>query len=248
MTTSYTRRARPTTYKGINMRSRLEAAYAQHLDAFHESWEYEGRAFANESGQYLPDFTFPDMPHMFHEIKPTRAMAYEALDDMHVILDTEPDASLVALYPHGDYINGNPEWFAADRCMPLQGCGRDICTRPVPRRAIQAPIRFSDYGSVYCPACAPGMYSTPTHLYDYDAYLGGTDGHRPAITLYFVCEYEHHYFAISLINHEGDTMPSYRILNENEVDLEADSTWPQEQTNKFADRRRQPDAEDPIYG
>ena len=38
------------------MRSRTEAAYAAQLDAADLEWEYEPRCFADESGQYLPDF------------------------------------------------------------------------------------------------------------------------------------------------------------------------------------------------
>lgn len=48
--------ARPTVYKGIQMRSRLEAGFAAWLDREHLTWEYEPCAFATEAGQYLPDF------------------------------------------------------------------------------------------------------------------------------------------------------------------------------------------------
>ncbi len=48
--------ARPTTYNGVKMRSRLEAAYAEQFDAFGWSWEYEPGCFSSYSGQYLPDF------------------------------------------------------------------------------------------------------------------------------------------------------------------------------------------------
>ena len=48
---------RPTIYKGIHMRSRLEASFAQWLDSWpFLHWEYEPCAFASEGGQYLPDF------------------------------------------------------------------------------------------------------------------------------------------------------------------------------------------------
>lgn len=47
---------RPTTYKGIEMRSRLEAKVAAWFDHTGRDWEYEPRAFADERGQYLPDF------------------------------------------------------------------------------------------------------------------------------------------------------------------------------------------------
>lgn len=53
-------KARPTLYKGIQMRSRLEADYAAHLDSDGTPWEYEPTCFANERGQWLPDFrTWP---------------------------------------------------------------------------------------------------------------------------------------------------------------------------------------------
>jgi hypothetical protein len=48
--------ARATTYKGVRMRSRLEADYAAYLDAQGKRWEYEPECFASENGQWLPDF------------------------------------------------------------------------------------------------------------------------------------------------------------------------------------------------
>jgi hypothetical protein len=49
-------RARPTTYNGIEMRSRFEARVAAFLDDLGIEWEYELRAFASGRKQYLPDF------------------------------------------------------------------------------------------------------------------------------------------------------------------------------------------------
>lgn len=42
------------------MRSRLEAGFAQILDAqnYRTEWQYEPRCYADTSGQYLPDFRF----------------------------------------------------------------------------------------------------------------------------------------------------------------------------------------------
>lgn len=54
-------KARPTIYKGIQMRSRLEAGYAAWLDLWGFDWEYEPQAFASEKGQYLPDFLLKDV-------------------------------------------------------------------------------------------------------------------------------------------------------------------------------------------
>lgn len=54
-------KARPTTYKGVQMRSRLEAGFAQWLDRWRVSWAYEPRCFASDKGQYLPDFVLEDV-------------------------------------------------------------------------------------------------------------------------------------------------------------------------------------------
>jgi hypothetical protein len=63
--------ARPTLYKGIKMRSRLEADYAATLDRDGCSWEYEPTCFAGENDQWLPDFGIAhhDM-HTYVELKP----------------------------------------------------------------------------------------------------------------------------------------------------------------------------------
>lgn len=50
-------KARPTTYKGIQMRSRLEAHFAAMLDGWpNVTWEYEPTCFAGPNNQWLPDF------------------------------------------------------------------------------------------------------------------------------------------------------------------------------------------------
>lgn len=92
-------RARPTTYKGIQMRSRLEASWAAFFDEQGRTWEYEPMCFADETGQYLPDFRVHGLPHtgpIYVEIKPP-------LDDdelrgvarrMAIIWQSEPDVEL----------------------------------------------------------------------------------------------------------------------------------------------------------
>lgn len=71
---------RPTIYKGIKMRSRLEASFAQWLDSWpFLCWEYEPCAFASEDGQYLPDFRAEGFraawldgdQHVYFEVKPS---------------------------------------------------------------------------------------------------------------------------------------------------------------------------------
>ena len=90
--------ARPTTYKGIPMRSRLEAHWAAWFDIKGVEWEYEPRAFANERGQYLPDFLLPPCGlrtcPIYFEVKPTLEAAYAVLPRMEIILESDPGAVL----------------------------------------------------------------------------------------------------------------------------------------------------------
>lgn len=99
--------ARPTVYKGIQMRSRLEAQAAQKLDALHWAWEYEPQCFANEGAQYLPDFSIDLLPHpRYVEVKPgpilTDPLALgKAIGRMQIIWDSEPDAELILMVGEG---------------------------------------------------------------------------------------------------------------------------------------------------
>jgi hypothetical protein len=101
--------ARPTTYKGIAMRSRLEARYAAGLDRQGVRWAYEPRAYANGQGQYLPDFELLNPPGgvpVFIEVRPTLERAYQALAQMQIVLDSVPDAFLMVDIP------GECAWFS----------------------------------------------------------------------------------------------------------------------------------------
>ena len=70
---------RPTTYKGIKMRSRLEAGFAQWCDGEYPPipWEYEPACFAGDDGrQYLPDFKIRmelvgEVRSFYVEVKPS---------------------------------------------------------------------------------------------------------------------------------------------------------------------------------
>lgn len=65
---------RPTIYRGIRMRSRLEADFAAALDRHDQLWEYEPDCFAGDQGQWLPDFgcrrSVDDPLALFIEVKP----------------------------------------------------------------------------------------------------------------------------------------------------------------------------------
>ena len=97
---STTWKARPTTYKGIEMRSRLEATYAASLDAEGECWSYEPRAYADDRGQYLPDFEVVyGATRLFIEVRPTVTKALEAMGRMEIIWSSEPTAFLMIDVP-----------------------------------------------------------------------------------------------------------------------------------------------------
>lgn len=90
-------KARPTVYRGIQMRSRLEAAVAGRLDEGGFDWEYEPKVFAGRRGQYLPDFLVKGTGagDLYLEVKPTIEAALRILPRMQVIRESEPDALLV---------------------------------------------------------------------------------------------------------------------------------------------------------
>lgn len=103
-------KARPTVYAGIQMRSRLEATFAELTDRLGVQWEYEPRAYgAMGRRQYLPDFEIRLKDGKFSyyvEVRPTPDLAYLAMERMTVIWESEPDAGLIVTTPHG------PSWVA----------------------------------------------------------------------------------------------------------------------------------------
>lgn len=65
-------KAIPTTYNGINFRSRLESKFARMLDAFHIRFVYEPmRVRTGDKGSYTIDFFIPDQ-QLYVELKPKR--------------------------------------------------------------------------------------------------------------------------------------------------------------------------------
>lgn len=105
--------ARPTTYKGIQMRSRLEADYASALDRDGETWKYEPKCFAGPNGQWLPDFRVG--VNVYIEVKPASLAIWdsEAQVDVYTRIDkiltqmtvtwlSEPDALVhLVLWDYG---------------------------------------------------------------------------------------------------------------------------------------------------
>lgn len=102
--------ARPTVYKGIRMRSRLEADYAGALDRDGEKWEYEPTCFGAADDQWLPDFRI-GADGIYVELKPAYLMAFDGtspfetydrvdkiLKRMAVAWESEPDATLMLVF------------------------------------------------------------------------------------------------------------------------------------------------------
>lgn len=105
--------ARPTTYNGIRMRSRLEARFAAKLDEWRAQWTYEPLAYANAHGQYLPDFRLApvlgddgsiEVPPAFIEVRPTWERGFLALTSMQIIWDSEPSALLLITVPESPMV------------------------------------------------------------------------------------------------------------------------------------------------
>lgn len=118
--------ARPTFYNGIKMRSRLEAGFAQWLDLWGYEWKYEPSAFANETGQYLPDFWVARIPFLrgdstvvdrecFIEVKPKIPADLNALTRrMSITRGSHPHACLLVVYPGGPPLELIPEMMPDD--------------------------------------------------------------------------------------------------------------------------------------
>jgi len=103
--------ARPTIYRGVAMRSRLEARYAAVMDERGDAWIYEPRCFASSEGQYLPDFGVrcdgcetTSEPHWsYDEVKPLVPKLLPKWEDMarwaRIIRESEPYAHLDLAVP-----------------------------------------------------------------------------------------------------------------------------------------------------
>lgn len=100
--------SRRTAYRGVLMRSRLEAAFARYLDDRQIRWIYEPALFGPPGRGYLPDFRLVrDDGWHFAEVKPTVAQAEAAKTRIEIIWETYPDAVLVVVSAQ------QSRWFAA---------------------------------------------------------------------------------------------------------------------------------------
>jgi hypothetical protein len=116
--------ARPTIYKGHQMRSRLEASYAAECDYLGVTWEYEPMCFADQSGQYLPDFAVNYggiSGEWYVEVKAPHVDHLAALARMHIIRQSEPGARLSVVAQMAGQGHGLPFSVTA-KCEPNEPC------------------------------------------------------------------------------------------------------------------------------
>lgn len=162
-------RARPTTYRGVRMRSRLEAFSASWFDSMGIAWEYEPDCFADETGQYLPDFRLTglvvlgELRPVYVEVKPpgevTRRTVGGMFRQMERIWSSAGTAGLLIFSADDEGFHfpplrmpGPPSvtyrdafWLRCPRCSRV---GIDALWR--------MEVPYSDAEPWTCPSCGPG--------------------------------------------------------------------------------------------
>ena len=126
-------KAIPTTYHGIEFRSKLEAKYAQAFDRLGIVWEYEGHGFRFDDGTcYCPDFYMPELDTYF-EVKgfvdddSKRKIQLLAMECKRVAIGlADGDVGLLVGYPPGSMENDDGPNFYVDNAIPTRcnSCGK----------------------------------------------------------------------------------------------------------------------------
>lgn len=190
-----TRRGTPTVYRGVRMRSRLEAMVASWFDNRRLQWEYEPVCFGDEEGQYYPDFLVKPIRVMgrndqalYVEVKPAD-LAGQALGSlltrMESIWSSEPDAYLAVCAPNDatfhqfpvHWFRNSEKWTAPDgvwvRCRRCSLTGLDSRSR------LQQPFEVDGIPTVepwICPSCERNCgfeIDVPWHSAEYYAMTAG---------------------------------------------------------------------------
>ena len=126
-------KAIPTTYRGIEFRSKLEAKYAQAFDRLGIVWEYEGHGFAFDDGTwYCPDFYMPEIDTYF-EVKGVlddasmNKVILLAKEQQRVVVGPpDGDAGIFIGYKPGDIVGENSQGYYVDNAIPTKcsACGK----------------------------------------------------------------------------------------------------------------------------
>lgn len=100
-----------TQYKGYNFRSRTEARWAVFFDALNFKWEYEREGFQLPSGNYLPDFYFPEYNtyaevkgQEFTELERQKCKELSVKYDV-ILLDGPPGEKAYEQYSNGEQVS-----------------------------------------------------------------------------------------------------------------------------------------------
>lgn len=96
---STTIKALPTTYAGVEFRSRIEARWALFFDQLGVTWAYEPEGYALPSGNYLPDFWLPSISGgCWFEVKGVNPTDTEC----QLMLELTEATGHVGVIAHGD--------------------------------------------------------------------------------------------------------------------------------------------------
>jgi hypothetical protein len=95
--------SRPAEYRGVSMRSQLEADFAHWLDSKQVRWDYEPEYFGGPGEGYLPDFRIVrDDSATYVEVKPTIAEVPRAQERLELVWQRHPDATLLVVCGEGN--------------------------------------------------------------------------------------------------------------------------------------------------
>lgn len=130
----------PTTYQGVQFRSRTEARWAAFFDAIKLPWQYEPEGFERDGMRYLPDFWLPrilnrgrDQGGCFFEVKPAAPTADELTKARMIAYGTGKFVVLAASSPitaadeHLHEIVRMPDQDWEDEGLKFGAC--DFCDR-----------------------------------------------------------------------------------------------------------------------
>lgn len=162
-------KAIPTTYRGIDFRSRLEARWAQFFDAIGVCYEFEPEGYETSAGRYLPDFWLPFVRlrgvHLgvFFEVKPASPTVGEASKAIALVCGSGRPVIVPALSPCAgrdesllEYMPEQTPWGVG--CATDDGLTFARCTN-----CGQANINYHASNEDPCP-CGKATFSPHDHI------------------------------------------------------------------------------------
>ena len=148
--------ARRTLYRGIPMRSRLEARAAQFIDSIPGvRWAYEPSAYADQRGQYLPDFEVVGAVAGVLFVEVRGILATQDLPALHrqmaIIWSSKPDAAL-AVWTPAVIEDGAPFTIIRDWILPEQRALR-TCALCAGGLLADGQDWAATFTGIMCPTC-----------------------------------------------------------------------------------------------